>query len=193
MTDSAKKPGFTLIEVVIFVALASIVYVAISKMIPKHRPTDGVKELFLGLNNLTSMACQEAVLKQLPARLDFKISKKRGLVNVSAKIMDPTKTEHKKRVFKTINGGFISCKFEFPKNIELIQWWTDSGKSGSDLQDLKINISPDGFAQIAIFHFLEVKDYEKQKFSAIINPFMGEFKKVSGFLNMPKSESEKAK
>lgn len=193
MTGSAKKPGFTLIEVIIFVALASIVYVGISKMIPKRRPVDGVKELFMGLNNLTAMACQEAVLKQLPARLDFKVSKKRGLVNVSAKIFDPAKSDQKNRVFKKIDGGFVNSKFEFPKNIELVRWWTDSGKSSSDLDGLKVNISPDGFSQIAIFHLVEMNDYEKKNLSAITNPFMGEFKKVSGFLRIPKSDSEQAK
>lgn len=191
MVMPAKKPGFTLIELVIFVALAGIIYGAISQMIPKRRPADGAQELFVGLNNLISLSGQEAVSKQLPARLEFKTSRKRGLVNVRAKVMD--RAGKGKKAFKNIESGFVSSKFEFPANVELVRWWTDSGKSSDGGDELKINVSPDGFAQIAIMHFIEESDGEKKKFSGIINPFMGELKKSPGFMRMPKSESEKSK
>ncbi len=186
---TAKKPGFMLLDVILFVALAGVFYLAISQMIPKKRTGQDLDELFLSLNSLCALATQEAVCKQLPACLEFKPSSKNGQMQVRAKIVDYLDKTGKK-VFSPIKNGFVQNKFSFPKSVHLISWWTDQGKSGDSNQTFAINISPQGFCQVAILHLTEVQTGVEKPYSAIINPFLAKFKNYPGFVEMPTSKNE---
>lgn len=169
-----------MIELLLFVALAGIFYVIIIQMIPKKRSGQDVHEFFLSLNSLCALATQEALCKQTQATLEFKKSSKNAQWQVRAKILDNIDLQGKKN-FKAIQNGFVQNKFLFPKNINLVKWWTDQGKAEEAGENFEINISSRGICQYSILHLVEINAGVEKKYSAIINPFLAKFEQQIGF------------
>lgn len=183
-----KKPGFMLFDLLLFVALAGIFYLSISKMIPKKPVGQNIDDFFIGLNDLSSLATQEARFRQLPARLEFKQSKKTDNLKLKALIMESV-DEQGGPVFKDIENGFVKNSITLPKSINLMRWWTDTGHGELSEQKFNINISRDGIMQPTILHLRTVINDEQIDLSAVSEPFIGIFKKESGFKEIPKPES----
>lgn len=186
----AKKPGLMLLDLLIFVCLAGIFYISISKMIPKKRIGQNVDDFFIGLNDLSFLVTQESFFRQLPAKLEFKQSKKTGSIKLKALIMDKLDAKGHP-VFKEIENGFIKSSTELPTSINLIKWWTDTGKGETTDTKFDINVSRDGIPQPAILHLSTTIDNQKVDFSAVSDPFIGIFKKENGFKEIPKPEKNK--
>jgi len=181
----SKKPGISIVEFVFFIFLAGIFYASIGMMIPKKRPGKGIEEFFLSLNDLSSLAMYEALSKQCQTRLEFKKNKDTGRVQVRAEVFAGL-DEKDRRLFKSIETGFIESEFVFPENVALSKWWTDAGKSGSEDDEFVVNFSYDGFPQMAIIHLSETFGDQIKQFSAVVNPFSiaSSFKKTKGFWPM---------
>lgn len=190
MSLTSKKPGLMLLDLLIFVCLAGLFYLSISKMIPKRRVGQNIDDFFIGLNDLSSLAIQEAYFRQLPAKLEFKQSNKTGSIKLKALIMDKF-DEKGHPIFKEIENGFIKSSTELPRNINLVRWWTDTQKKESSDKKFEINVSRDGIPQIAILHLSTTLDDQKFDFSAVGDPFLGTFRKESSFKEIPKPDTDK--
>lgn len=149
-----------------------------------------MQEVFLSLNSLCSLATQEAASKSLPACIEFKKSKNNQW-KAHAKILEKIDVEGKKH-FKPIYNGFVQNKFTFPKNISLAKWWTDQKNDNDSVEKdaFVINISNQGFCQVAILHLIENSGGTEKKYSAKTNPFLAKFEKHSGLIEIPQKDQD---
>ncbi len=177
-----KRPGFSLLELLLAIALAGTLYTSIQYLVPKRRSGQDVEDFFNGINNLCALAIQESIAKQRPTSLVINQSKKNESLQVKAQILEHSSGG--KNIFKTIGTSFIPSKFKCPKNISLVRWWTSSEGQGSG-PDLRIYISEEGMTQVVILHLTNTHNGQQQEFSAILNPFLGLFKNAAGFVKIP--------
>ena len=169
-----------MLEVMIFVSLAGIMYVAVSQMIPKKQLSHSIDELVLGLNSLAAQAAQEAVCKSLPAQLEFKPSKN-GYFQVRAKIVQQQEINGK-RQFAQIDNGFVLSKLAFPRELDLVAWQVGTSVKGKDETTLVLPFSAQGVGLSSILH-LKTRDRDQERqFSLVFNPFTCHFKLQDQFV-----------
>ena len=171
--------AFSLIEILIVLSVIAILYAGVTKF---RSPEDTWTYVLGRLNELTSFAKQEAIIKRKVHKLVF-ISKENSLDSVSIWVKDSDKYMEVKTIYDTV--------YKLPEDIKISAVYIDK-KEESLEKEVNVYISTDGLIQETVIHLTrhDLARHEKSgddKKTFKVNPFIGSFEMFDGFRRFDKA------
>jgi len=181
-----NKNAFTLIEIMVVMVVIGFMATIIGPRL--FRKKDDVKiERVLGeLNNMLTIARQEAIFTEKTYRLLFK-SEKENSDSVTIQVMENDSDNKDKFIPTKVVSEYLNTEYLLPNNIKIESVYL--GKQDL-LEDKKRQafcyISKEGLSQNILIHIVKINEDSKVKYSFKMEPFVGEFELSEGFLKPEK-------
>lgn len=178
-----NKKGFTLIEILIVIAIIgvmmSVIVPNVKRLLPRKE-----REAFLSkLNGLTRYAWQHALIERKVHQVEFDFNKKIVWVGM----VTGTMKEGNPEVVR-IKNAYTATSIPIPANIE-IQNFIIEGYDELSRSDKRsaayFFIMPDGLTQTVTINFIDKKHKNSagkpRQFGLVLNPFNAQFKVYDSF------------
>ena len=175
-STSGRSKGFSLLELIIVIAIIALMGVIAIPQFSKER-TKAIDTLFVSLNALTRAAYNDAHITGALHRIVFDLAHDQASIERAT----DKKTASGDLIFEPVNSRYIKNSISWPEMLLMSNFYI---KKTDELQGAKTTkvwfyINPDGVSQQIIINFL---DQEHNKaWSFVLNPFTVQFKKYDEF------------
>lgn len=180
------KHGFTLIELMITIAVIAILSAVVIPNVMRSRPGYERKSFIAELNGLLKYAQSNAIItytnQQIVLDLENRIMELRTQTD---------KKDSKGEIFyKKVQGPYINTTVKIPENIDvknfIIEGFDEIGKSVTKKTgQVWFFIVPEGMAQEVTMNFVDRKDRlfndKPRPTGLVLNPFTAQFKEYDSF------------
>lgn len=180
-----NKQGFTLIEVLVVLAIMGAMMTVIvpnfRKLLPRRE-----REVFIGkLNGLAQYAWQHALIERKIHKIVFDFKKNQAWVEMAVGTSKSGEPE-----FTRVQGAYINPVVTIPSNIQIknfiIEGFDEKTSRGSGgTTESWFFITPDGLTQTVTINFLDTKQInaagKPRQFGLVLNPFNAQFKVYDSF------------
>lgn len=183
MMNSARRSGFSLLELVIVIALMAIMAIAVLPNLRKST-TSQPQEFVVKLNALMQSAWQQALLSGRVQKIIFNFSTKKIVLHecISA---GKTSAEDK---FVPVTGTYLETELDLPLGYTMNNFYVDGKdemmRSGKR-ETVFFYVMPAGMAEPVIINMSFVdEDHSEQpvwKFGMVLNPFSAQFEYYDTF------------
>jgi prepilin-type N-terminal cleavage/methylation domain-containing protein len=179
-----SKKAFTLIEMVIAIAILALLVAVVVPTLMKRSPQFERKQFVAQLNGITQFAWQHAITTGVLHRIFLNIRKRTIIVEQASK-----KKENggKKVEFVPVQSPYIKTDFVWPTQLTIQSAYID-GKDTLQLFDEAYEfwffIVPSGLTQDVILNFQDRKDTlagRPAQLGLVLNPFTAQFKSYDKF------------
>ena len=171
---NARARGFTLLELVIAIAIVAILGVVLVPTFRGEREKLETKEFVAKLNTLMQAAWQQALSSQKVQRVFFDFNKK------SIALSEQSDKDEKN--FVLVRGPYITTEIAIPANYYFRNFYiqgTDEMGRGGKRKDSWFFLMPSGVAQDVIINIMnqdeDMSEGDAQKFGLVLNPFSAQF------------------
>jgi hypothetical protein len=170
--------AFTLVELLVSVLLLSLLPGLIPFNFILRRVNPSSKTVLSDLNNMLSVAKQEAILSGRGSRLFFKISNERRL----SLIVEKKVFEDGSFVYKKIESYYFDAEYKFPDVVKVVSVYIDGNLVDNEVNEFSCYVSSSTLCQSLkiMLEFLIGENIEQVTF--ILEPFLGEFNLKKGFI-----------
>lgn len=175
--------GFTLIEILIAIAIVAIIMAVALPNMRRLTPGRPRKEFINNLSVLTQFAWNNALTTRKVQQVHFDFDKRIVSINAATGIVKDGENE-----FAPIKASYINDRLTIPKTIEIKNFiieGTDQFGLSSKRSEAWFYIVPDGMAQAVTINFLDNKDRlpsgKPRPIGLVLNPFNARFKLYDGF------------
>lgn len=179
-----RYKGFTLIEIMIAIAIIGIMAAAIAPYLQFKPPGYERNQFITRLNSLMQLAWQQAVITGKVHRMVFDIKQKKMRIEKDV----TTNKESKKQHFEPVKGLMLNSELAIPHSLEIKQFilegFDEMGRyMGGATKTIWFYIIPDGMTQRVTINFLdkENKDIKPLQHGLVLNPFTAQFKVYDAF------------
>lgn len=180
------KQGFTLIELIITIAVVAMLAAVIVPNLMRSQPNYERKSFIAALNGLLKYAQSNAIItytnQQIVLDLEHHFIELRGQTD--------EKDPQGGFVYKKIQGPYTNTTIKIPENIEIknfiIEGFDEVGKSSTrKTGQVWFFIVPEGMAQEVTMNFVDKKDRlyndKPRATGLVLNPFTVQFKEYDSF------------
>lgn len=177
------RSGFTLIEVLVTVAIIALVIGAVVPRFGRGQPLERRMAFVAELNALLGFGWQQALTSNTIHRVTFDFGKQQ--VSLQA---DEGAGSAGKKGFQEIKNADVVSTVHLPNTYEIKQFFIEdydemqrlSGRGGKDIQFVAyFCIVPEGLVQAVIINAIDKSDLDEQgravRFSLVMNPFSGQW------------------
>lgn len=181
--NSTRRSGFSLLELVIVIALMAIMAVAIVPNLRKSTTLEP-KEFVVKLNALMQTAWQQAVLFNRVQRVKLNFADKKIVLFEERTGSDKTDKESN---FVPVTGAYLDTQLAIPPGYSVNTFYVDGKDNtpGTKLTEAHFFVMPSGVAQAVILNMSFVdEDYPELpvwKFGMVLNPFSAQFEYYDTF------------
>lgn len=182
------KSGFTLIELIIGLAILGLLAAVAIPNIKNFIKKDEQQVFFNDLNSLTSNALDNAIISDKTNRIVFDFVNKKIFIEQELDKKLPTGQIG----YESISSKYVQAEFDYSKfNFEFKNFFIDTkdemSLSAGQIKKEKVwfFISSDGTAQPVVINLIEVNENlpeNERQFSLVLNPFTVQFKKYEKFM-----------
>jgi len=181
-----KRPGFTLLEILVAIAIIGLLATVVVPNIFPDRPREEREKFIDKLNALMSFAWQNSMFTEKVHEVTFSFKKR----IVSLKL-EGEKDKYGKAQYRPVQRAYVKTEIEIPKQFEFRNFYVNS--KGTKMIDAMpkakdgeayFYIVPDGLSQEVIINFLDSKDLvvrKKRPFGLVLNPFTVQFEVYEEF------------
>jgi len=177
-----KKSGFTLLEIVVAIAIIGLLATVVIPNLTTSKPKEEREKFISRLNSLVGFAWQNAIVARKTQKVEFNFDKK--LVTVFQ--AGPT-DKYGKVIWEPVKRAYIKTVIKIPDQLELKNFYIEGedkvAKLGA-LQSVWFAISAGGISQEVVINFLDNKDKigrKKRPVGLVINPFSAQFEVYNEF------------
>lgn len=182
MLGSSKK-GFTLIEILIAIAIIGILMAVAIPNLRRFSPHRVRKEFIAKLNTITQFAWNSALTTRKVQQVHFDFDKRIISIKASTGVIKDGEAE-----FAPVKASYVKSTLAIPKTIEIKNFiieGTDQFGLSAHRSEAWFYIVPDGMAQAATINFIDTKDAlpsgKARPVGLVLNPFNARFKVYDSF------------
>lgn len=180
-----KKSGFSLLELLIVLALIGVLGSAIMPNLKRTTPRYEREEFIARFNALTQLGWQQALLTHKAQQISVDISKK--TISLLSETSESDRSGNP--VFKPTIGLVQSSSLPIPDQFEIKQFFIEGFDmmvkfSRGSTQEMWFYIVPEGMTQDVIVNFVDTKDTQNnapRQVGLVLNPFSAQFKIYDAF------------
>ena len=175
--------GFTLLEIIIAVAIIGLVAVIVIPNFMGRTPYYERKETIAKLNALTQLAWQNALIENKIHKIKFDFN--------AGKVSLEVETDEKgEQEFKPLVRTHLDTEFAWPDHFEVKQFLIEKRDAmkeymGGESRVMWFFVMPDGLTQDVIINFVDVKDLlpdgKARPVGLVLNPFNAQFREYDTF------------
>lgn len=185
MKQQKNNRGFTLLEILIVVAIIGVVGAVIMPNMQKATPRYEREEFIARFNALAQLAWQQALVLNKVQRIHIDINKK--LIFLQSATGE--KDRSGEPAFITPTQLAVDVSFALPDQIVIKQFFVEGFDmmakfTSSKTEEMWFYIMPEGVAQDVIINFLDKKDTKNdapRHVGLVLNPFTVQFKVYDAF------------
>ncbi len=175
-----NKPGFTLLELLIAIALLGAMAAIVFPRIKTKGSAAQRTEFVTNLNALTQFAWQNAVVSRKVQRLEFDFQQKKIVVTQAT----GTKDMDGKLQFGPVTRAYVNTSMTIPSQLDCknfyVEGFDEMGRfTGKKTEAVWFYVVPEGLAQSVIINIVDIKDRAKMgrahEMSLVLNPFSAQF------------------
>ncbi len=189
MSGSASgmhKSGFTLLEILIAIAIIAVMAVVI---VPNLGPRKAAKEreaFVAKLNQLTQFAWQHALTQNVLHKVVFDFKKKSVFVEQATQAKDAQGQPK----FEAVQITYLPTQTAWPENLHIKNFFIEGYDemkrfAGRDTGESWFFVVPDGLTQKVTLNIIDVADRDQndrpRKVGLVLNPFNAQFKAYDTF------------
>lgn len=174
------KPGFTLLELLVAIALLGVVAAIVVPSIGTKGSAAARQEFITKINALTKFAWQNAVVSRKAQRVEFDFQQKKIMVTQATgeHSMDGTP------VFGPVTRAYVNTSLTIPPQFDcknfFVEGFDEMGRfAGKKTEAVWFYLVPEGLAQSVIINMIDTKDRAKtgrvHEMSLVLNPFSAQF------------------
>lgn len=179
MNEKHTRAGFSLLELLIVVAIISLMTALLVPQFMSMQPAYTRKQFVSKINALVQFGLQQAVISKKVHRVLFDIKKRTALLEVESEKSTPSKID-----FEAIKGSYIPTSMSWPDSIVikqlLIEGFDEMKRfTGGKTHTVWFYIIPGGMAQAVTINFVDKEqliDGKPKPVGLVLNPFTVEFK-----------------
>ncbi len=180
-----KKTGFSLLELMIVIALIGVLGAAVMPNLQRSTPRYEREEFIARFNALTQLAWQQALITHKTQQISVDVSKKTIFLLSATGDADRSGQP----VFKPTAGLVQNTSLPIPDQIDIKQFFIEKfdmmakftrGKA----EEVWFYIIPEGMAQDVVVNFVDTKDMlnnAPRSVGLVLNPFTAQFKIYDAF------------
>jgi prepilin-type N-terminal cleavage/methylation domain-containing protein len=183
--EMIHRNGFSLIEMMIVIALIATMATLILPRMIGRQPSTEWPSIVDDLNNLVIFARQEAISSQGIYRLTFKsVIEGRDLVLIEQEKKDPEKPQQK--IYEQVSSSYLKTRYKFPEAVKIKALYAGREEMLSDNKGTgHCYIISDGLVQDVFLHLTRTpneKDKKEINVTLKMMPFFGRFELLDGFI-----------
>lgn len=184
--DFHKTNGFTLLELLVVMALFFAMTTTVIRMMYRRDPARDHKNFVAAIDRLTTNAWQRSIQTKTIHRLFFDLNARRMTIQEH----QPAKDESPKAIctkgkFAAITSSYIDSSYSWPETIIIKNIYINDEDMLTYSQEVWFCIMPDGMGQRTVLNVIDRKDQriarEGYRFSLVLNPFTMQFREQDGF------------
>lgn len=171
-----RKQGFTLIEIVVVIALVGILMAIALPRFRRADPADERKAFFAQLNALLALGWQNAIITKRLHRVHFFLGKKMVVLEESAQGVDA----HGEPQFNRVQRAYLSTTLLWPPHLDVRRFvieGSDEMKAHGSRKagEAWFYITPAGIAQNVVIGIVDTNDRamrgKARQIDLVMNPF----------------------
>jgi prepilin-type N-terminal cleavage/methylation domain-containing protein len=180
-----NKPGFTLIEIMVAVAIIALIAAVVAPRFDRGQPLRRRQAFVAELNTLMGLGWQQALMKNSIHRVTLDFDKK---------LFSLQEDEHAglggAKEFKEVKTAYVTSTVDVPEAYEIKQFFIEGHDemqrfAGRGLKSAHFFIVPEGLAQSVVINVLDKNDFDEQgkalRFGIVLNPFSGQWTYYDSF------------
>lgn len=184
MNVKHNRAGFSLLELLIVIAIAAAVGAAFISLLSSIQPANARIQFVSKLNELVQFGWQQTVITKKVHRILFDIKNRKASLEVESEKSTPSKI-----AFEPLKKSFIATSMTWSDSIIikqlLIEGFDEMKRfTGSKTETVWFYIVPDGMVQAVTINFLDKEqtvDGKPKPVGLVLNPFTAQFKVYHAF------------
>lgn len=185
MCGISNKSGFTLLEILVAIALVAILATIVVPNLFQRKPYYERQQFIRSLNMLSSFAWQQAIITHKTHKITFDMPKRMASVQIET----DKKNDKGDSVFAPMKGAYLKTSFTWPKHLEIknfyIEGFDEMGRMvGGKTNEIWYYVVPNGTAQAVIINIIDTQDKINNKprqIGLVLNPYSAVFKEYDVF------------
>lgn len=185
MNLKKNRAGFSLLELLIVIAIAGVMGAAFISLLSSMQPGYARKQFVSKVNALVQFGWQQAVITRKVHRVLFDIKNRKASLEIESE-----KSTQSKVVFEPLKKSFMSTSMTWSDSIIikqlLIEGFDEMKRfAGGKTETVWFYIVPDGMVQAVTINFLDKEqliDGKPKPVGLVLNPFTAQFRVYHAFV-----------
>lgn len=183
--DHAHRLGFTLIEILVAIALIAIMATIVIPNIRPRAARDERKQFISKFNTLLQLAQHDALMTGKTQKIFIDLEKKVIQLQTETGKVDA----QNEPIFEPPRGSYFNTTFSWPKNLDVKNFYIEGYDElerwgGRSAGKVWFFIVPSGLTQTVIINVLDTNDKkagQPRPIGLVLNPFSAQFKEYDSF------------
>lgn len=177
MNQKQSSPGFSLIEIMVVVALVGLLISMILPRLSRRSPSSEWKTVLSELNNLALLARQESIAEQTIFRLNFSRGKAPDPDTITIERLSKINPDGKQE-FIQASSPYLATKYELSETIRFRAIFQGKQDLLQENSQAFCYVIPDGLLQDIYVQLIRTENLKEEPVTLKMLPFEGYFELV---------------